>query len=195
MNLFRWRHLDIIPHLLFSNSSGFGYNAIANFYSKRILENINNDLLTKLNINQWGDTSQVIDWFKKLEYKSKSKFIQLDIKEYYPSITEETLDKAISFASNHTTVSLEDIRIIKQSRKPLLFHLEEAWKKKESSSCFDVTIGSYDEAELCELIGIFTQSVLQDITNKEAMSLYRDDGLMVLSKVTSLKKRTKLERK
>ena len=123
MNLFRRRHLDIIPHLLFSNSSGFGYNAIANFYSKRILENINNDLLTKLNINQWGDTSQVIDWFKKLEYKSKSKFIQLDIKEYYPSITEETLDKAISFASNHTTVSLEDIRIIKQSRKSLLFHL------------------------------------------------------------------------
>ena len=69
--------------------------------------------MVKLNINQWRDTSQVIDWFKKLEYKSKIKFIQLDMKENYPSITEETLDKAISFASNHTTVSLEDIPIIK----------------------------------------------------------------------------------
>ena len=31
MNLFKWRHLEIISDLLFSNSSGFGYNAIANF--------------------------------------------------------------------------------------------------------------------------------------------------------------------
>ena len=36
--------------------------------SKWILEGINNDLLAKLNINQWRDTSQVIHWFKKLEY-------------------------------------------------------------------------------------------------------------------------------
>ena len=119
----------------------------------------------------------------------------MDIKEFYPSIIEETLDTAVSFASNHTTISVEDMLIKKCSRKLLLFYLEQTWKKKESSSCFDVTMGSYDEAELCELIGIFTQSVLQDITNKEAMSLYRDDGLMVLNKVTSLKKRTKLERK
>ena len=92
------------------------------------------------------------------------------------------LDKAISFASNHTTVSLEDIRIIKHRRKSLSFHSEQACKKKESSSCFDVKMGSYDGAELCELIGIFTQSVLQDITNKEVMGLY-NDGLIVLNKL------------
>ena len=114
------------------------------------------------------------------------KFIQLDIKEYYPSITEVTLDKEVSFPSNHTTVSLEDIRIIKHSRKSSLFPLEQAWKKKESSSCFDVTMDSYDGAELCKLIGRFTQSVLQDI-NKETMGLYRDDRLIVLNKVTSQK--------
>ena len=91
----------------------------------------------------------------------------------------------LSIASNHTAVSLEDIPIIKHSRKPLLFHLEQAWKKKESSSCFAVTTDSYDGAELCELIRIFTQSVLPDIINKEAMGLYRDDGLIDLNKVTS----------
>ena len=111
----------------------------------------------------------------------------MDIKEYYPSITEETLDKATSFASNHTTVSLEEIRIIKHSRNSLLFHLEQAWKKKESSSCFDVTMGSYDGVELCELIGIFTQLVSKDIINKEGMGLYKDDGLINLNKVTSQK--------
>ena len=33
--------------------------------SKRVQEGINNHLLAKLNVNQWRDTSQVIDWFKK----------------------------------------------------------------------------------------------------------------------------------
>ena len=46
------------------------------------------------------------------------------MKEYYPSITEKALDKAISFTSNHTAASPEDICIIKHSRKSLIFHLE-----------------------------------------------------------------------
>ena len=96
----------------------------------------------------------------------------MGIKEFYPSIIEETLDTAVSFASNHTTISVEDMRINKRSRKLLLFHLEQTWKRKESSSCFDVTMGSYHEAEFCELTGIFTQLVLQDIINKEAMALF-----------------------
>ena len=77
--------------------------------SKRLLKGLNNDLLAILNINHRRDISQVIDWFKKLECKSKSNFIQVDVKEYYPSITGKMLVKAISFASNDTTVSLEDI--------------------------------------------------------------------------------------
>ena len=95
----------------------------------------------------------------------------MGIKEFYPSIIEETLDTAVSFASNHTTISVEDMRINKRSRKLLLFHLEQTWKR-ESSSCFDVTMRSYDEAEFCELIGIFSQLVLQDIINKEAMAFF-----------------------
>ena len=35
-------------------------------------------------------------------------------------------------------------------------------------------MGSYDGAELCKLIRIFTQLVLQDVINKDAMGLYRD---------------------
>ena len=62
---------------------------------KQILGGINNHLLAKLNLNQRRDTSQVIDWSQKLEYKHKCKFIQLDIKKYYPLITKEMLDEAI----------------------------------------------------------------------------------------------------
>ena len=50
--------------------------------SKRLLKGLNNDLLGILNINNWRDISQVIDWFKKLQCKSKSNFIQVNVKEY-----------------------------------------------------------------------------------------------------------------
>ena len=71
-------------------------------------------------------------------------------------------------------------RIIKHSRKLLLFHLDQSWKKKDSNNCFDVTMGSFDGAEICELIGIYIQSILAKIISRNDMGLYRDDGLIVL---------------
>ena len=102
--------------------------------------------------------------------------MQLNIRDFYLSISEETLDEAISFTLNQTTVSVEDIRIIKHSQKLLL----QSWKKKESSSCFDVTMCRYDEAELCELVQVFTQSVLHDIRQGDN-GWYRGDVAWWLS--------------
>ena len=45
---------------------------------------------------------------------------------------------------------------------------------------FDVTMGSYDGAEVCELVGLHILSQLSNIVNKPDIGLYRDDGLMVL---------------
>ena len=42
-----------------------------------------------------------------------------------------------------------------KSRKSLLFDNNEPWIKKEQSSNFDVAMGSYDGAEVCELVGLF----------------------------------------
>ena len=39
---------------------------------------------------------------------------------------------------------------------------------------------SYDGEELCELIGIYIQSLLTNIISKDKMGLYRDDGLFIL---------------
>ena len=58
-----------------------------------------------------------------------------------------------------------------------------AWKKKYADATFDVTIGSYDAAELCEHIGIYIQSILTSILSKDNMGLYRDDGLLILRKM------------
>ena len=56
--------------------------------------------------------------------------------------------------------SLLDLQIIKHCRKSLLHHENETWKKKNWDNCFDVTMGSYDEAEVCELVGILLLSTL-----------------------------------
>ena len=41
-------------------------------------------------------------------------------------------------------------------------------------------MGSFDGAEICELIGIYIQSILAKIISKSDMGLYRDDGLIDL---------------
>ena len=76
--------------------------------------------------------------------------------------------------------SKEDIRIIKHGRKSLLFNENKAWKKEDTDTTFDVKIGSYDGAELCDLIGIYIQSLLINILSKDNMGLHRDDGLFII---------------
>ena len=72
----------------------------------------------------------------------------------HPYITKKTLNNANTFAENYISISKEDIRVIKHCRKSLLFYENEAWKKKDTDTTFDVTKGSCDGAEVCELIGI-----------------------------------------
>ena len=144
--------------------------------SKIVLEKINKKLLKELDSNQWKNTDDVICWFRNIPSKSECKFIQLDIKEFYPSITEKSLNNAITFAKDYIWISKEDIRIIKHCRKSLLFYRKEAWKKKDTDTTFNVTMGSYDGAELCEIIGIYIQSLLINILSNDNMGLYRDDG-------------------
>ena len=52
----------------------------------------------------------------------------------------------------------------------LLFSNSEAWKKKSTDSFFNFTMGSYGVAEICELLGLY------NITSKDDIGLYRDDG-------------------
>ena len=90
--------------------------------SKRILKQINQETLKKTEVNQWKNTSKVINWFNNIENKKYCSFIQFDIKEFYPSITEEILEQAISFAKSLTDNDYHKIRTIKHSRKSVLFH-------------------------------------------------------------------------
>ena len=60
-------------------------------------------------------------------------------------------------------ITEKDFRIIKYCSKSLLYHEDDAWEKKESRSCFDVTMGSNNGAEICELTGIYFLSQLSNL--------------------------------
>ena len=70
------------------------------------------------------------------------------------------------------------------SRKSLLFHQDPAWVKKGDSRLFDVTMGSYNGAEVCELVGLYILNRLSEKYDKESTGFYRDDGLAVFSNIS-----------
>ena len=65
-------------------------------------------------------------------------------------------------------------------RKCLLFFGNEAWKKKSTKSCFDVTMSSFDGAQICELVGLYIPSNVENTLPKTNFGLHRDNGLIHL---------------
>ena len=151
--------------------------------SKDILDNINKSLRSTLQLNQWKNTVDVIDWFKKIKNKPQHKFVVFDVKDFYPSIKESLLKKAINFAKQYVQIKKIDYDTIMHARKSLLYTDEQPWIKKESG-LFDVTMGAYDGAETCELVGIYLLSILSTKCNKKNIGLYRDDGLAVFKNMS-----------
>ena len=80
--------------------------------------------------------------------------MQYDIEEFYPSISENLLEKAIDYASSFVNISSEEEETIMHCRKSLLFNNSDIWIKKDGNKDFDVTMGSFDAAEICELVGL-----------------------------------------
>ena len=144
--------------------------------SKHILANIVKVVNEKTKSNLWRNTQSVISWFKEIDMKKRSTFIQFDVIEFYPSITAELLVKALNFASGFVDISDEDRDIIFQARKSFLLDSNIPWVKKTNAN-FDVGMGCYDGAECCELVGLYLLSLLKHL--KVILGLYRDDGLGV----------------
>ena len=92
----------------------------------------------------------VITWFKSIVSKRRSSFIRFYIVDFYPSISEELLARSINYAKAIINTEEEVIKTVFHARKSLLFDITRVWVKKDNSD-FDVTMGSYDGAEVCEL--------------------------------------------
>ena len=91
-----------------------------------------------------------------------------DIVDFYPSTTEKLLPKFIDFASEYVNIS-----------PTLLFSSNAPWVKKDAhDGLFDVKMGSYDGAESCELVVVYTLNLLKRICG-DTIRLCRDDGLTI----------------
>ena len=80
-------------------------------------------------------------------------------------------------------ITRKDVEVIFHARKSVLYNNGEPWVKKEGGS-FDVTMGAYDGAEVCELIGIYMLYLIGKKYDSKNIGLYRDDGLAVFKKVS-----------
>ena len=144
------------------------------------MDNINKIIRQKTQASQWRNSTDVISWFKSIPCKERKSFISFDITDFYPSISEQLFDPSISWARQFIDITEKDINIIKHARKSLLFHKNQSWSKRNTDSVFDVTMGSFDDAEVCELVGLFILNSLQ-ARFRENVGLYCDDGLAVVS--------------
>ncbi len=102
--------------------------------------------------------------------------------DFYTSISEELLAEALTFASQYAQITDEERGIIMQSKSSLLFTENDTWRKKSSKTLFDVTMGSYDGAETCELVGSYLLSKLTPLIGN-SIGLYREDGLAASNKI------------
>ena len=139
--------------------------------SKIELEKINRAITSQTKCNQWRNTQAVIDWFKSIPNKTKTRFINVDIVEFYPSITENLLDNAVSYAQTLTIIPDDIIQLIKQARKSLFFTEGNIWMKKGESPLSDVTMGLHDGVEVCELVGIYLFGKLSNIIDDNGLSV------------------------
>ena len=78
--------------------------------SKHMLDDINTKILQATKVNLWKSTSNAIEWFKSIPEKEKQTFITFDVCDFYPSITEESLLKALDYASKLLASPLKTVR-------------------------------------------------------------------------------------
>ena len=122
--------------------------------SKQILARIVAAIRAKTGLVQWKGTREVLDWFNRLQDKSRLTYINLDIETYYPSISPGLLSRALRWAAAFDHIEELEIEIIMHARRSVLLYKGRAWVKMTNPE-FDVGMGSYDGAEISDLGGLY----------------------------------------
>ena len=123
--------------------------------SNHILHKINKFLLRNTKVNQWQSTSDAISCFKNINNKTQSSFVNFDVENLDLSISKKLLIDAINSAKSSTNITEQDLSIIMQSRKTLLFQHSELWVKKLGNEHVSVLMGCYSSAKVHELVDSF----------------------------------------
>ena len=83
----------------------------------------------------------------------------------------------------HVQTKRKEFNIIQHARKLLLYNKKIQWQKK-NTNLFDVVIGAYDGAEVCEIAGLLLWNNLANKFDKNSVGFYRDDGLSLLKNIS-----------
>ena len=113
--------------------------------------------------------------------------IKFDITEFYPSILTELLDRSTTFAKSLIDIEGKIINIINHERKSLLLDDSGGWVKTDRNPLSDITMSSFDNAEVCELVGLYFLNKIKPILGTSTVRLYKDDGLAIVHKANSPK--------
>ena len=99
--------------------------------SKQILDRVSNNILEKNKVNQWKNTSSVIEWYRNIMWKFNDQcyFVVFDIESFYPSISTKLFDEVISFAKLYDVTS-DELEFIMHSRKTLFGKIVLGLKKR-----------------------------------------------------------------
>ena len=108
------------------------------------------------------------------------------MENFHSSISSNLFKELIESARQFIHISDDDLSIIMQARKTLLFEGTTLWIKKSGDEDFDVTVGCFDGPEICKLVGTYIQSKLTNIMSKGDVGLYRDDGLGIFRNISRL---------
>ena len=149
--------------------------------SRTILQKHITTIRKKSMLNQWKNSGEVIDWFEKINNKNHKCFVNFDIKNFYPTIKRKHLIDAINFSNSYSRFTEFEIETIMHTCKSVMFYDNNMWKKTNSNDNFDVPMGSFHGAEICDLVGLYLLHNLSTIINIESIGLYRDDGLAVIN--------------
>ena len=104
----------------------------------------------------------------------------IPLANFYPSITRKLLLDALSYARLYVKILQTDGDIMLQAKNSLHFDCGEAWMKKENNTAFEVKMGSFAVAKVCELVGEYILSKLRLLLQERSVGLCSYDGFTIL---------------
>ena len=93
---------------------------------------------------------------------------------------------AVKWVTDFSYITDTAISVIMTARKTFLYDEVDFWAK-EANYNFDVSIGAFDGAEVCELEGLYVLYmlvVIEELFAVHEIGLFRDDGLSVVGAVS-----------
>ena len=150
--------------------------------SKIIVQYICASLRLALNINQWRNTKDCIKWFEEYDKNDRCSFIKYDIKDFYPSITERTLDRALDLAKEYMVMPLGKVEIIKHCRKTLLYYEDSIWIKKAEGEILTFQLGHMMGQKFVSSSGVYYGIALIRLWTRVATGFM--DDLIIVDKST-----------